>query len=77
MAYLMFGEFLTISCFFSALFLFLSTFLATKRRFTVTKLYPNKLHFFSPQPRNARLQQISKRIPRSKEKLFEINGIGK
>lgn len=31
----------------------------------------------TPRCRNATLQQISKRLPRSKEELLEINGIGK
>lgn len=33
--------------------------------------------FFFPRLRNATLQHISKRIPRTKEELLEINGIGK
>ncbi|PPD89856.1 hypothetical protein GOBAR_DD13203 [Gossypium barbadense] len=35
------------------------------------------LYVFSSSPRNATLQHISKRVPRTKEELLEINGIGK
>ena len=38
---------------------------------------PNKLLLPPSRPSNATLQHISKRIPRTKEELLEINGIGK